>query len=92
MRSWRRKVPARFWLEKAKEMSRSFRPHVAIVGINLTGDAGDRSGITLLEPLQSARCILYSGNLNVKLVREIQSKYPQVTWVEKVKKSQLCSS
>ena len=67
-------------------MSRSFRPHVAIVGINLTGDAGDRSGITLLEPLQSARCILYSGNLNVKLIREIKNKYPQVAWIGKDEK------
>ncbi len=70
-------------LERAKEAARSFRPHVAIVDISLDGTRTNRSGITLLEELKSAWCILYSGRLSNELTREIQRNYLKVTWVDK---------
>jgi ActR/RegA family two-component response regulator len=70
-------------VKKTREAARAFRPHVAVVDISLDGRPANRRGITLLEELKSARCILYSGNLNLRLAREIQRKYPSVTWIEK---------
>ena len=75
-------------VKKAREAACSFRPHVAIVDLSLDGMPANRKGLTLLEELKSARCILYSGNLSIKLTREIQEKYPGVTWVEKDDKIQ----
>jgi CheY-like chemotaxis protein len=75
-------------VRKTREAARSFRPHVAIVDLSLDGMPANRKGLSLLEELKSARCILYSGNLSIKLAREIQEKYPGVTWVEKDDKIQ----
>jgi FixJ family two-component response regulator len=76
-------------VENTMQAARSFRPHVAIVDISLDGNEANRGGITLLEELKSAWCILYSGKLSIKLTREIQRKYPRVTWIEKDDKTQI---
>lgn len=68
---------------EAVEQAKTFRPHIAIVDISLNDSATDRSGVELLQVLQSARCILYSGKLNWDLTREIQRRYPKATWVDK---------
>jgi CheY-like chemotaxis protein len=73
-------------VENTRQAARSFRPHIAIVDISLDGNEANRSGITLLEHLRPAWCILYSGKLSNKLTREVQHKYPRVTWVEKDEK------
>jgi CheY-like chemotaxis protein len=73
-------------VEKAKEVARSFRPHVALVDISLDGSQTNRSGITLVEELKSAWCILYSSKLSWDITREIQRRYPKVTWVDKDEK------
>ena len=68
--------------EETQVTARSFRPHVAIVDISLDGSLTNRGGITLLEDLKSAGCILYSSRLSWDITRDIQRTYPKATWVD----------
>ncbi len=76
-------------IENAKILGRDFRPHIAVIDVNLFRDSvNDRSGVSLLEHLKSARCIFYSAYLNPELTREIIQLNPFSTWVEKTESPQ----
>lgn len=69
-------------LDQAMTLAHSFRPHVAIVDVRLLDEySDDRSGLTLLNGLQSARCILYSAYLKPEVTRE--AHYGAASWVSK---------
>ncbi len=58
-------------LADALQRAQRFRPHIAIIDVRLLDDYSDElSGVTLLKPFASARCILYSAHLTADLVRE----------------------
>ena len=66
-------------VELARGAAEQFRPHVAVVDVRLKDDyEDDRSGLEVLEHLQSARCILYSGYLTIDIVRSAQRRYAQI--------------
>jgi DNA-binding NarL/FixJ family response regulator len=71
-------------IENAKQLALTFRPHVAVVDLRLLGDFSDeRSGLELLESLQSASCVLYSAYLTPEVTRKAAKEYKAVNWVSK---------
>jgi CheY-like chemotaxis protein len=71
-------------LEQSKTIACEFRPHVAVVDLRLLDDYNDeRSGLELLNNLQSAECILYSAYLSPEVIREAIRKYGASDWVNK---------
>jgi len=71
-------------LEKAATKARRFRPHVAIVDVRLLDEYSDeRSGLQLLESLQSSSNILYSAYLTPELTLEALKRYGATRWVGK---------
>jgi CheY-like chemotaxis protein len=71
-------------MEQAVELARNFRPHVAIVDVRLLDEySDDRSGLQLLESLQSASRVLYSAYLTPELTLEVIKRYSTTRWVSK---------
>jgi DNA-binding response OmpR family regulator len=71
-------------LRRAAAEARAFHPHIAVVDLRLRDDYRDeRSGLTLLRELRSARCILYSNYLTPEVIQEASDKYGVSTWVGK---------
>ncbi|GAB4531461.1 MAG: hypothetical protein Kow0063_10720 [Anaerolineae bacterium] len=71
-------------MDQAVELARTFRPHVAIVDVRLLDEySDDRSGLQLLESLQSAARILYSAYLTPELTLEVIRRYSTTRWVSK---------
>ncbi|MEJ2554812.1 MAG: phosphotransferase [Anaerolineae bacterium] len=69
-------------LDQAITLAQRFRPHVAIVDVRLLDEyTDDRSGLALLNGLQSARSILYSAYLKPEVTREAHSG--AASWVSK---------
>lgn len=68
----------------AVELAHQVRPHVAIVDLRLEDDYTDeRTGLTLLPALSSARCILYSAYLASDVLRQAARQYQVFDWVDK---------
>jgi len=74
-------------IRNAKRSAELFRPHIAIVDLNLWDYlAPDLSGLDVIGALESAHCILYSAYLNVQVMR--QARADRVTWVSKAENPQ----
>lgn len=70
-------------LSNAIKAGRNFRPHVVILDLRLLDDYSDEtSGLQLLEPLSSARCILYSAHLTPSVTRDAR-KFGAHEWLNK---------
>ncbi len=55
-------------IEEAIRIARFLRPHVAIIDLRLLGDdSRDELGLTLMEDLGDAQCILYSAYLKTDI-------------------------
>ncbi len=77
-------------LEQAVALAQNLRPHVAVVDMRLLNEyTDDRSGLQILQNLQSARCILYSAYLTPETTREVRNRYEGVSWVSKASSPQL---
>jgi ActR/RegA family two-component response regulator len=71
-------------LRQAAADAQAFHPHIAVVDLRLRDDYRDeRSGLTLLRELRSARCILYSNYLTPEVIQEANDKYGVSAWVGK---------
>ncbi len=70
-------------LKRAMDAAKLFRPHVVIMDLRLLDDyyLNDKSGLGLLQGLQSAKCILYSAHLTADTVGE--AKHLVFDWVRK---------
>ena len=74
-------------IRNAKRSAARFRPHIAIVDLNLWGDSGpDQSGLEVIAALESAHCILYSAYLSIQVTR--LARADRVTWVSKAESPQ----
>lgn len=70
-------------LENAIQQGYAVRPHVAIVDLRLIDDYMDEtSGISLLKPFSSAKCILYSSHLTATVTRDAR-KLGAYEWLNK---------
>ncbi len=70
-------------INNAIAIGHTFRPHVVILDLRLLDDYSDEtSGLQLLEPLSSARCILYSAHLTPGVTRDAR-KFGAHEWLNK---------
>ena len=70
-------------LQNAIRLGQQIRPHIAIVDVRLLDDYTDEtSGIKLLEPLASAKCILYSSHLTATITRDAR-RHGAYEWINK---------
>lgn len=85
----------RVLLVQAINLAKRFRPHVAIVDLRLLDYLKkDSEGIKLLEELRSSRCIVYSGFINLEVIRHAElakkvQKYEVAAWVGKGEETEL---
>jgi CheY-like chemotaxis protein len=69
-------------VEDATQAAKEFRPHVAVVDLELVKGLNDRLGLELLDHFSSAYCVAYSSYLDSALYRRLRDR-PRVQFVDK---------